>query len=507
MNIRTLIEERADTYGDKTFLIFEEDGAEYTYNAFHEMTSRAARVLADCGIQKGDRVSILLPNTPEFLFVYLGAMKIGAVAAPINTNLKAEEIRFVIDNSESKILITEHRFMAEVGKILDELPRVTATLLTDDDAFGTTLAERMTAVEPEAPDTTIDPADEAMIIYTSGTTGKPKGVLLTHHNFIIDAEYIAEWFGFTEDDRMMCVLPLFHVNGEVVTIINPLYFGGSVVLNRKFSASRFWPAVDKYKVNQVSVVPTLLSILTAGEHPKDLGLDISSMKFIICGAAPLPVEVHKGFEEKFGVIVYEGYGLSETTCYSSFNPPDRDKRKIGSIGVAVGNEMCIMDGNCNILPPGQMGEICIRGENVMKGYFKRPEANEEAFAGGWFHSDDIGRMDEDGFYYILDRKKDMIIRGGENIYPREIDELLYEHPKIEAAATIGVPHEMYGEDVKSFVVLTDGSTATEAEVIDYCRERLADFKCPKQVAFVSEIPKGPTGKLLRRALREQEGNT
>lgn len=323
---------------------------------------------------------------------------------------------------------------------------------------------------------------------------------------------------------------------------------------KKFSASRFWPAVERYGVQIVSVVPTILTILISQEHqalgsqayeraqalhapmPKPLksfaakkatkqaqkakqkswrkqGLgaayDLSSLRTFICGAAPLPAEVQLEFERTFLIPVTEGYGLSETTCYSSFNPTE-GWRKIATIGVEVGNQVGIFNAKGKLQPAGSMGEICIRGENVMKEYFKRPEANVEAFRGGWFHSGDVGEIDASGFIRIRDRVKDMIIRGGENIYPREIDEVLYTHEAVENAATIGVPDEKYGEEVLSFVVLSSGKVPQagaakkrEAEILNYCRERLADYKVPREIRFVKSIPTGPTGKLLRRALREQ----
>jgi long-chain acyl-CoA synthetase len=290
------------------------------------------------------------------------------------------------------------------------------------------------------------------------------------------------------------------VNAEVVTTITPLWFGGSVVLTQRFSPGQFWKTIERYRVNVVSVVPTILSILLARAKTEGPG-DTSSLRFIICGAAPLPEEVQLSFEKTFGIQVVEGYGLSETTCYSSFNPVDPRRRKVGSVGVSVGNEMCILDDDNRMLPDGEMGEICIRGDNVMSGYYKMAEATAHAFEGGWFHSGDLGYRDSDGFYFIRDRKKDMIIRGGENIYPREIDEVLYKHPKIRDAATIGVKSAIYGEDVKSFVVRKEGADLTADEVVRWCKEHLADYKCPKSIAFVDEIPKGPSGKLLRRALR------
>lgn len=507
-NVRQLIEFQAEQYGDKPFLLFPEKGQAFSYRHYDEMTARTANLLRSLGVQKGDKVAIMLPNIPEFLYFYWGCMKIGAVAGPINTLLKGPEVQYITHNCEAKVFVTTPEYLGEISRITADLPLVKHYILVNDtpDPTGKLDVDSPIPFEDVIPSHSpaleaipIDPSDEAMIIYTSGTTGKPKGVLLTHHNLIMDAKYISEWFNLTPDTRMMCILPLFHVNGEVVTMMTPLCTGASVVLNRRFSSATFWTYIAQYGVNLFSTVPTILSILL--NHPKPTE-DISSLKFGICGAAPLPVEVHKQFETTFGVPIFEGYGLSETTCYSTFNPPDPAKRKIGSIGVAVGNEVAIWDEACREVLPGVGGEIVIRGENVMKGYFKLPEATEKAFQGGWFHSGDWGKMDEDGFFYILDRVKDMIIRGGENIYPREIDEVLYEHPKIDAAATIGVPDPKYGEEVKSFVVVKPGETLTEDEVLAYCKAHLANFKCPKYVAFIDEIPKGPTGKLLRKALRE-----
>ncbi|MCA9807189.1 MAG: long-chain-fatty-acid--CoA ligase, partial [Cyanobacteria bacterium HKST-UBA06] len=512
VTVARLLEEQATAHADKVFIHFPEKNQAFTYADLEAKTRQTANLLASLGVGKGDKVALLVPNIPEFLFVYWGAMRIGAVVCPVNTLLKGPEIQYVVDHCEAKVLVLTPEFFGPVADIADQLPRVAHYAVLDDTppTTGTlnvpsqlNLLAELSHHDTALPTVTLAPDDEAMMIYTSGTTGKPKGVLLTHHNLITDAHYISQWFGFTGQTVMMCILPLFHVNGEVVTMMTPLLIGASVVLQRKFSASTFWATIARYRVNMFSTVPTILSILLA-QHDKDGAPDddISSLALVICGAAPLPVEVHKQFEDTFKVPLYEGYGLSETTCYSTFNPPDPTKRVIGSIGMAVGNDVAIWDEHHQEVPLGQGGEIVIRGENVMKGYFKNPEATEKAFAGGWFHSGDWGMQDENGFFYIVDRVKDMIIRGGENIYPREIDEVLYGHEGIEAAATIGIPDEKYGEAVKSFVVLKPGTSLSEAEVIAYCKARLADFKCPESVAFIDEIPKGPTGKLLRRALRD-----
>jgi long-chain acyl-CoA synthetase len=296
------------------------------------------------------------------------------------------------------------------------------------------------------------------------------------------------------------MMPLFHMNAVSVTTMSALYAGGSTVVSPKFSASRFWQIVSDYQITSFGSVATMLSMLLS-TYPEGVpaGLKTDQLRFAMCGSAPVPAEVLKRFEETFNCLVIEGYGLSESTCRSTFNPPDT-RRRPGSCGVPIGNEMRVVDEEDREVPDGELGEIVLRGENILKGYYKNDLANTAAFRNGWFHTGDIGYRDADGFYYIVDRKSDMIIRGGENIYPREIDEVLYQHPDIASAAVIGVPDNLYGEEVAAFVVLKPGASKSEQEVIDYCKARLADFKCPKTVRFVEDIPKGPTGKLLKREL-------
>jgi long-chain acyl-CoA synthetase len=339
-----------------------------------------------------------------------------------------------------------------------------------------------------------------VIIYTSGTTGRPKGVLLTHGNLLSNARQIAECLNLTEDDRSLMVMPLFHVNALMTTAMAVLWAGGSIVLAPRFSASRHWETISKYRVTYFGSVATMLSMLNR-TYPDGLpaGIDASRFRFALCGSAPVPEEVLNAFEAAFHCPVIEGYGLSESTCRATFNPID-GRRRPGSVGLPIGNEMRICDDSGCDIGNRQVGEIALRGPNVMKGYYKDEDATREAFRGGWFHTGDLGYRDEDGFYYVVDRKSDMIIRGGENIYPREIDEVLYKHPKVMDAATIGVSDELYGEEVKSFVVLREGELATEGELLEFCKARLADFKCPKSIKFLDDIPKGPTGKLLKREL-------
>ncbi|HMT06994.1 MAG TPA: long-chain fatty acid--CoA ligase [Pyrinomonadaceae bacterium] len=511
-NVRQLLEQRVAAYGNKPFLFSETDGRQWTYAEFDHSVNGTANLLLANGIAKGDVVSLLMPNSPEYIIAYFACWKIGAIAGPVNSLLKSEEIEWVVNNSESKLLLSEPP--ASAGGTGD----ATTTTRFGIPNVALDLAN-LPAADASGSDIFIDPDDDAIIIYTSGTTGKPKGCLLTHGNLLANAQQIAEWMGFGEDDRLLTVMPLFHMNAVSVTTMTALYAGGSTVVSPKFSASRFWDIIEKYKITSFGSVATMLSMLlqknaefgiqNSERNPKSKIQNPKSLRFAMCGSAPVPAEVLNRFEETFGVLVIEGYGLSESTCRSTFNPPNKERRP-GSCGKPIGNEMAIFNENDEPQPDGELGEIVLRGPNICKGYFKNPYATETAFANGWFHTGDIGYRDADGFYYIADRKSDMIIRGGENIYPREIDDVLYTHPAVAAAACIGVPDDLYGEEVAAFIVLkaetrSVGSVpaapqVTEQDIINFCKQHLADYKCPKTVHFLDDIPKGPTGKLLKREL-------
>jgi long-chain acyl-CoA synthetase len=482
-SIPELLKQRAAVTPDKIFLISEADKRQFTYREFENVVRRVAGLLAAKGIRKGDVVSLLLPNSVEYVIAYFACWHLGALAGPINSLLKAQEIEYVISNSESKVVLVASEFV----------PRIESNDFVVFDNVGQVDAE---PIEP----TPVDCDDEAIIIYTSGTTGKPKGCLLTHGNVIANARQISSWLGFTDTDRLLTMMPLFHMNAVSVTTMSALYAGGSTVVSSKFSASRFWQIISDYRITSFGSVATMLSMLLS-TYPDGVppGLNTQQLRFAMCGSAPVPAEVMKRFEETFNCLVVEGYGLSESTCRSTFNPPNR-RRRPGSCGLPIGNEMRVVDDDDRDVRDGSLGEIVLRGENILKGYYKNPEATATAFRNGWFHTGDIGYRDADGFYYIVDRKSDMIIRGGENIYPREIDEVLYQHPSVAAAAAVGVPDDLYGEEVAAVIVLKDGAKSSEQEVIDFCKARLADYKCPKTVHFVHDIPKGPTGKLLKREL-------
>jgi acyl-CoA synthetase (AMP-forming)/AMP-acid ligase II len=496
-NIRELLEQRAQATPDKLFLFSEADGRRFTYAEFNRAVDATARLLASHGIGKGDVVSLLMPNCAEYIVAYFACWKLGALAGPVNSLLKEQETAYVINNSEAKAILIHSEFQERIESIRAGLRQLNSVITFDDESEAT--REFKTG---ELPAANIGKDDDAIIIYTSGTTGKPKGCLLTHGNVIANARQISQWLRFTERDRLLTIMPLFHMNAVSVTTMSALYEGGSTVISPKFSASQFWKIVSDYQVTSFGSVATMLSMLL-NSYPGGVpeGLKTDQLRFAMCGSAPVPAEVMKKFEETFNCPVVEGYGLSESTCRSTFNPPD-ERRRPGSCGLPIGNEMKVFDDNDIEVPDGKLGEIVLRGENILKGYFKNPEATEQAFRNGWFHTGDVGYRDKDGYFFIVDRKSDMIIRGGENIYPREIDEVLYQHPAVADAATIGIPDALYGEEVAAFIVLKDGINTTEEELLNFCSERMADYKCPKSIGFLKDIPKGPTGKLLKRKLAE-----
>lgn len=496
-NLRELLRQRTASSPDKTFLFSESDGRKFSYTEFESMALRAAALLNSHGVGKGDVVSLLMPNSAEYIFAYFACWSLGALAGPVNSLLKSEEISYVMSNSEAKAILVHPDFLHTIEAIRPDLPHLKAVIRFDD------VEQATKGFQAELSDVQLDCDDDAIIIYTSGTTGKPKGCLLTHGNVIANAQQISSWLGFTEKDRLLTIMPLFHMNAVSVTTMSALYAGGSTVVGPKFSATQFWQIISDYEITSFGSVATMLSMLLS-KYPDGVPQELKTdqLRFAMCGSAPVPAETLKRFEETFNCLVIEGYGLSESTCRSTFNPPN-ESRRAGSCGIPIGNEMKVVDDDDNDVADGQLGEIVLRGENVLKGYYKNEKATETAFRNGWFHTGDIGYRDADGYYYIVDRKSDMIIRGGENIYPREIDEILYQHPAVAAAATIGVPDSLYGEEVAAFVVLKDGTKCDAEELITYCRQHLADFKCPKSIRIVDEIPKGPTGKLLKRELAKE----
>jgi len=469
---------------------------ELRYRELDRAARGVATSLRERGLAPGDRVALMIPNVPEFAIAYFGTLYAGCTVVPLNVLLSAPEVRYHLEDSGAKLLFAHPLFDAPAREGAREAG---VPVLQAEGAGPESLAELATA----APAPTLHPtrpSDTAVILYTSGTTGKPKGAELTHANLLLNSALVVpRLIPVGEGDVALGTLPLFHSFGQTCIQNAMLAAGGTVTLLPRFGPREAFEVIERDRVTLFAGVPTMYFALL--HHAPERAYDLSSLRWCMSGGAAMPVEVMRAFEEKYGVAVLEGFGLSETSPIASFNVPGKP-RKPGSVGYPVwGVEMCILDDEDRPLPDGERGEICIRGHNVMKGYLGRPDATKEALRGGWFHSGDIGIRDPDGSFRIVDRKKDMVIRGGFNVYPREIEEVLFAHPGILEAAVIGVPHPSHGEEVKAVVVRRPGSQLRAEEVIAYCRERLAAYKYPRIVEFRDELPKGPTGKILKRELR------
>ena len=477
----------------------------FSYAQVDEISGRVASALLGSGLRRGDKVAVQLPNLPQFIFTYFAILKAGLVMVPLNPLLKAPEVAYQLQDSESRMLITFEGFADETvagARAAGDMPTYVVNLPGHDQRpEGTRHYDELYFADDTGEIEPTDADDTAVIIYTSGTTGKPKGAELTHFELYMNCTVSGEVYGICGDDIAVGVLPLFHVFGlsSVLNII--VRFGATLVLIPRFEADAVLDAIARYRCTIFSGVPTMYFALLQADLA---GRDLSSLRVGISGGAAIPGEVIRAFEEKFsGVVILEGYGLSETASTTTFNI-SAEQRKVLSIGKPIwGVEVRVVDGADKPLPPGpeNIGEIVIRGHILMKGYYRNPEATAEAFGGGWFHTGDLAYADEDGYLFVVDRKKDMIIRGGYNVYPREIEEVLFAHPAVAEAAVIGRPDPRLGEEVVALLVLKPGAQANADDIIAYCRERLAAYKYPRDVLIVSDLPKGPTGKILKRELR------
>jgi long-chain acyl-CoA synthetase len=496
LNLGTILQATASEKPDKTAIIF--DDRRISYAELDRAARGVAAGLRARGIEVGDKVALLVPNVPEFTIAYFGILYAGAAVVPINVLAAAPEVAYFLEDSNARLLVV-HPLFEEPGRAgarEREVPIVVAGGGGGADSLEA-LAETapVDVLQPTAPD------DTAVILYTSGTTGKPKGAELTHSNLLLNcAVVVPRLVPDAGDDHVaLAVLPLFHSFGQTCVQNATIALGGTVTLISRFEPGKVFEVIARDAVTFFAGVPTMYFALLhyegEGKH------DLATVRYAFTGGAPMPVEVMNAFESQFDVKIQEGFGLSETSPVASFGRLDRP-RKPGSIGYPVwGVELRIMDDDDNPLPDGERGEICIRGHNIMKGYLGRPDATKEALKNGWFHSGDIGLRDEDGCYWIVDRKKDMILRGGFNVYPREVEEVLYAHEAIVEAAVIGIPHESHGEEVKAVVALARDKQASSDEIIAFCKERLAAYKYPRIVEFLESLPKGPTGKILKRELR------
>src|SRR5215210_2582334 len=424
------------------------DDAEVTYGQLDESSARVAGILRDHGVGPGDRVGVMLPNVPYFPMVYFGIVRAGSIVVPMNVLLKGREVAYYLEDSGAKLLFAWHGFAEAAATGAEKAGGVKVVSVAPGE-FDSLLA----GAEPVRELADVDGGDTAVILYTSGTTGQPKGAELTHDNLRRNATLSGGLYGVSEDDVLFGGLPLFHTFGQTCCMNVAASNGATLTLLSKFEPGKALEIIQRDKVTVFAGVPTMHGALL--HHPERDSYDTSSLRVIISGGASIPGEVLRGVEEAFGVILLEGYGLSETSPVATFNK--REGRKVGSIGTPVdGVEVRLVDHDGNDVPTGEVGEIAIRGHNVMKGYLGRPDATAEAIRDGWFYTGDLARMDEDGYIFIVDRKKDMIIRGGYNVYPREVEEVLYEHPAVREAAVVGVPDEEWGEEVGAAIVLMEG---------------------------------------------------
>jgi long-chain acyl-CoA synthetase len=491
-NIADLLSRSAAARRDEVAIKVDEN--ELSYAALDQAAAQLAGLLRANGVEPGDRVAIMLPNVAYFPVCYYGALRLGAAIVPMNPLLKDREVAFYLGDSGAKVLLAWHQFAdaAQGGAEQENAECV----LVEPGGFEGLLAgsEPVGRVAERRAD------DTAVILYTSGTTGRPKGAELTHDNIRRNVEVSVGLFALDESAVTLGALPFFHAFGQTCALNATVAVGGSLTLIPRFDGGKALEIIERDRVTVFEGVPTMYAAIL--HHPQADRADTSTLKVCVSGGAALPVEVMRAFEDKFGCQILEGYGLSETSPVASFNRRDRE-RKPGSIGLPIdGVEMRVIDDGGSELPQGEPGELAIRGHNVMKGYWQREEATAEAIdADGWFKSGDIAKMDEDGYFFIVDRKKELLIRGGFNIYPREIEEVLYEHPDVREAAVIGIPHDDLGEEVGAAVALKTGAESDPKELRDFVKDRVAAYKYPRHVWLVDELPKGPTGKILKREIK------
>jgi long-chain acyl-CoA synthetase len=503
-NLATILTETTSAAPDAAVCLI--GGTAMTYRELDEQSGRFAAGLREIGLVPGQVVAVQLPNVPQFLTAYFGALKAGLVVLPLNPLLMAPELEYHLTDSSAAILIGFDGIHAEASRACQQtgvplyLVSSGATPLPDGARSVSELFSTSPLAEPGGDVVPRDADDTAVLVYTSGTTGKPKGAELTHFQLYMNCTIAGGLFGARSDDVTLAVLPFFHVFGLSSVINVSVRHGGCLSIVPRFAPGAVLDALENDRCTVIGGVPTMLHALAQQDVT---GRDLSALRVAVSGGASLPEDIMRTFEAKYGIPVLEGYGLSETASTSSFNRPG--DRRVLSIGKPVwGVTMRVTDISGQPLPPGaeHVGEILIRGHNVMKGYLNRPEATAEALRGGWLHTGDLGYMDKDGFYFIVDRAKDLVIRGGYNVYPREIEEVLYTHPGILEVAVIGKPDERLGEEVVAVVVRRDGSDVSADDVIAFCRERVAAYKYPREIRFMAELPKGPTGKILKAALRD-----
>jgi len=512
--VSRLLADTVARHPERTAIIFGED--HHSYAALDAASNRVANLLVSRGVVPGDKVALSCPNVPSFTVVYYGILKAGATVVPLNVLLRAREVAYHLADSQAKAYFAfEGTAELPIGKAALEGFEATGTctnfFLIDNGSSsggGGQVDRYVDAVAQQPatfPSIVVDEDDTAVILYTSGTTGQPKGAELRHRNIYDNTLVGVELFGAdrARPDTYLCVLPLFHSFGQTVIQNGAIAFGGTIVMLPRFEATAALRLMVAHQVTFFAGVPTMYwGLLGALDETVDVATLAANLRVAVSGGSALPGEIHKQFQDRFGVTILEGYGLSETSPVASFSRYGQEPR-VGSVGLPIpGVQMKLIADDWSDVKdvPGEIGEIAIKGHNVMKGYYNRPEATAEAIRDGWFRSGDLARKDEDGYYYIVDRSKDMIIRGGFNVYPRELEEVLLEHPAVSMVAVIGVPHESHGEEIKAVVVKNTGDPTTEDELIAWGKEQFAAYKYPRLVQFVDALPMTSTGKVLKREL-------
>ncbi len=493
--LRDALARHAAARPDAPFLFAPETGRILTYAELDRQARLLARFLASMGLVKGDKVGLFLHNAYQTAALFLGSMMGGYVCAPFNLLAQCSQLAYVFAHSDCKVLFTAREYEARVAEALPRSggPEV---IVIDPDAPGLFLQHRLPAFTPLP----VAASDPALLMYTSGTTGTPKGALLTQGNLVASARSVSAWHKLGPEDRVLSALPLYHINGQCIATISTLHSGGAIVLPHRFSVHAWWDLVDRYRVTWINMVPTIIAYLLNAAAP-ERGRQYPSVRFGRSASAPLPPEQHQAFEQIFGIPVIEAMGMTECASTVFANPQDPARRKYGSPGVPCGVEAKVVDTEGRELPAGEAGEILLRGCNVMQGYYKAPELTAQAIdRDGWLRSGDLGYRDADGFYFITGRLKELIVKGGENIAPREIDEALLRHPAVLEAAAVGVPDPDYGQEILVCVVLKAGQQCSEAELRAFCLTELGRYKTPKLIRFVDELPKGPSGKVQRLKL-------
>ncbi len=504
LNLAHFLDVTAKKGPDTTAVIL--DGMRMSYRELAGFAHRVANVLRDKGIGKGDRVAMMIPNTPHFPILYYGILHAGAVVVPVNVLYQEDEIRHYLIDSGAKAFFAYKMFEEPARKAFlasDECKHF-IVVSTPDDLSQPEVGENLMGLVLAAADSsdTVQtmPDDTAVFLYTSGTTGAPKGAELTHFNIFFNAYHTCRNIvRAQEGDVALVTLPLFHSFGQTCLMNASILGGITMTMLPRFETEKAMQVIARDRVTMMALVPTMYFFILSNENWAKY--DFSSVRIAVSGGAALPEEVHQRFRERYGITILEGYGLSETSPVASFTEEGEEVR-VGSIGRPIwGVDMRIMRDDGDFAETDEVGEIVIRGHNVMKGYHNNPQATKSAIIDGWFHTGDVGRCDSDGYFYIIDRKKDLIIRGGMNIYPREIEEVLYRHPKVREASVVGIPDRARGEEVKVYVSAKDGDTLTAGEVKVFLEERMASYKWPREIEVLEELPKGPTGKILKRELK------